>query len=170
MPETTPRTLVIYYSFQGSTRRIAKAIAEALQGDLLELVPDSQPWGHGLGAYLWFGWQRIRHRLPRLAPLDKDPADYDLIFLGTPVWSWDMSLPMQAFLRQLAFMDENLALFCCCKGDPGKTLSAMEEALVGNRILGSQTFIDVPANTDLAVKEASRWAQEIAAQVEVHDT
>ncbi len=40
---------------------------------------------------------------------DIDISDYDIIFVGSPIWNFSMSLPIQAFLKNNNF--ENKTIF-----------------------------------------------------------
>ena len=80
-----PNTLVVYYSLTGHTRQIAEAIAAALDADL-EAIEDTFNRDTVLG--------RPRSAIEGLlglsssiSPPKHDLSEYDLVVVGTPVWS-----------------------------------------------------------------------------------
>ncbi len=102
------KTLVVYFSRTGYTRRLAEEIAARCDADL-ESIQEAQRRSGVLGY-----WRSAREALGRTAvdirALEKDPARYELVILGTPVWAGHVSSPMRAYLatnraklRQVAF-------------------------------------------------------------------
>lgn len=91
-----PRALVVHYSLGGSTRRVAGAIAEALGADVEELhdVADRR----GIAGYLRCGLEVLLQASVELHPPRRDPADYDLVVVGSPVWVSSPSTPVRTYL------------------------------------------------------------------------
>ncbi|HQP91981.1 MAG TPA: flavodoxin, partial [Candidatus Omnitrophota bacterium] len=82
------KKLIVFYSLDGNTRFIARAIAESTGADMMELQPRVQPELKGFMKYLWGGRQVFMKEKPQLLSFQKNPQDYDLIFIGTPVWAF----------------------------------------------------------------------------------
>jgi flavodoxin len=87
------KNLIMYYSWTGSTREAAEAVAQAVGGELFEVTETGRR--KGLWGFIKGGFQasfgvpsRIREELP-------DPKQYDAIYIGTPVWA---SNPCAAFM------------------------------------------------------------------------
>ncbi len=158
--------LVIYYSFEGNTRLIAEVIAEASGADLLELEPKKKLRSHGLFKYLWGGRQVVMKEKPKLLPLAKNPQDYDLLFIGTPVWAWTYTPPLNTFFSAVNLKNKKIALFCCHGGDKKKTLEKMRERLLGNEII-SQIDFQQPIKNKTAeqVTKAKQWAQDVIVKI-----
>jgi flavodoxin len=156
------RSLVVYYSLDGNTRLIAGAMAAAVGGDTQELRPLRDISPKGFMRYLWGGKQVISQRKPELHPLVRNPSDYDLVFVGTPVWAGTYAPALRTFLDSGTVRDKAVALFCCFGGSTGRSFRQLRTSLAGNRILGEIGFRD-PArrNTDEAVARAAAWAREM---------
>lgn len=121
------KTLVAFYSLDGNTKSIAEAIAEALgDADILEIKPKKELTSSFL-KYFWGGRQAFMKEKPELLPLEKNANDYDIIFVGTPVWSWTVSPPIRSFISQAKLKGKKIALFCCYEGNPGKTFEEMKK-------------------------------------------
>jgi len=100
--------LVVYYSRSGTTETVARAIAEATGAGVEPLV-DTVNRGRALG-FVRSVRDAASRRQTTLQPLSVDPADYDLVVVGTPDWGKSVSAPVRTFLaihagrlRQVAF-------------------------------------------------------------------
>ena len=88
------KVLVVYFSATGTTRQVAKQIAQIADADLCEIVP-AKPYS---GADLdWTNKQSrssIEMNNPKARPEIKAPSvdvsKYDCVFLGYPIW-WDLA-------------------------------------------------------------------------------
>jgi flavodoxin len=161
------KTLVVYYSFDGNTRMMAQAIANASGADLLELKPSQEPAAKGFSRYFWAGKSAIMKRRPALLPLDLDPASYELIFLGTPVWAWNCAPPLNTFLAEHDLATKKVALFCCHGGGPGKIFEKMKASLGSAQILGEIEFHDpLKHNPEECAQRARQWAKKIVVGIQ----
>ncbi len=103
------KVLVTYYSRSGTTRRLAEAIAEGL-GCEIEAIEDLRN-RRGLFGFLLAGFDATMGRLTRLKPLQKNPADYDLVAVGSPVWAGTVSAPIRTYLTENAARLPRVAFF-----------------------------------------------------------
>jgi len=155
--------LVIYYSFEGNTKFVAQLIAGTLEADLLELKPKNEIKSRGFIKYFWGGKQVIMKEKPELLPFDKQFYEYDMLFIGTPVWAWGYAPPLATLFSATKFKGKKIALFCCHGGGKGRTLEKMKESLLGNEIIGEIDFIEPLKRDKESNKEKARkWAKEMA--------
>ena len=156
------KILIVYYSLTGNTKIIAEAIAEAINSDILELKPVKELDAEGGSKYFWGGFQATMKKKPKLKPFDIDPLEYDLIFIGTPVWAWTYSPPIRSFLSKFNLSGKNVALWTCSAGDGVKAMNRFKEALKDTNILGEIRFQE-PKQHDPEVnrEKASVWAKQI---------
>ncbi|MFA5076216.1 MAG: flavodoxin [Patescibacteria group bacterium] len=156
------KKIVVFYSLTGNTRFIAQTIATCIGADVLKLKPKKEIAQEGFLKYFWGGKQVVLKEKPELLPLDKNPLDYDLIFLGTPVWSYTYSPVVSSFLAQIKLENKKIALWCCHGGSPRKTLENLKKRLVGNIILGQIDFDEpLKEGVESATRKVSQWAREI---------
>jgi len=82
----------------------------------------------------------MKEELANIKELEKDPSDYDLLVIGTPVWAGKMSTPVRAYINEIEDKVNNVALFCTMnsKGDES-TLKGMEE-LIGKMAMAKSSF------------------------------
>lgn len=91
-----PRTLVVHYSHGGNTRRLARAIAEALGADVEEI--HDRVDRSGIFGYLRSGLEVLLEVSTEIQRPRHDPADYDLVVVGSPVWVGSPSTPVRTYL------------------------------------------------------------------------
>ena len=76
------KTLVVYYSHDGSTKLMAETIAKELGADIEVLKPKKTIDASGAKIVRWGLRQLIAHPKPEIEPLVHNPADYDRIIIG----------------------------------------------------------------------------------------
>ena len=134
--EVFMKKLVIYYSLDGNTAFVARTMAGAVGADILELKIKNEQKHSGFLKYFWGGRQVMMKTKPELLPFDKRPEDYDVLFIGTPVWAFTYAPALATFFSSVHLKAKKIALFCCSGGTKGKALKKMAEQLPGNEIIG----------------------------------
>ena len=119
------KTLIVFYSRTGCTRLVAQALAAQLGADLeelKELADRSGPKG-----YLLAGRDAMQNRPVVLLPTARQPADYELVILGTPVWAFTMCPAIRTWMLREAAHVQRTA-FLCTQGGSGadRTMREME--------------------------------------------
>ena len=162
------RTLVIYYSLQGNTRFIAEKIALATKAEILELSPLKDIPSRGFLKYLLGGKAALSKQAPPLKPLTQNPQEFDLLFLGTPVWGGTHAPAWNTLFKEHPFFGKELALFCCHAGGKGQVFTKMEATLPkGNHLLGCMDFCEpLKKETSRAISESQTWGMEILKKAE----
>jgi flavodoxin len=125
------RTLVVFYSRSGTTRRIAEALAAALKCDLEEIT-EPKPRTGFLG-YIRSLLEARRKRPSIIAPKKHDVSSYDLVVIGTPVWAWSLSSPVRAYLMATASQLPEVAFFCTFGARGIESSFAQMTATVGKK-------------------------------------
>lgn len=122
------KTLVVYHSRSGYTRRVAMNIAAHLGADVDEIrivEPMPGPLGYALCAM-----EAITGLAPAIRPVLHDPAAYDLVIIGSPVWFWSLSSPVRRWLEKYGRRPRRVALFCTMGGSgAGRVFAAMRELM-----------------------------------------
>ena len=117
------KTLVVYYSqSRGNTKKIAQEIASTLGADLAA-IDTVQPYNCSYDE-LVYGLSKTETQnkvCPPIKPLDKDPAYYDRILLGTPTWWYTMAPAVRTFLTETDLTGKELVLFATHGGDRQET-------------------------------------------------
>jgi flavodoxin len=102
--------LVAFYSMTGNTRQLASEIAAAIDADLEEIrEPHARS---GVKGVLRALCDALLRRKPAIEPIARDPADYDLLVLGGPVWSGRIAAPVRTYADIHGKRARQVALFC----------------------------------------------------------
>lgn len=109
------KILVVYYSRTGNTKKLAEAIIAKLACDSEELI-DKQKRS-GIIGYMKSGRQTMKDQTTELEPLKHEPGQYDLIVIGTPIWVYDVSVPVRTFIQQNRLRLKKVAFFCTQGGE-----------------------------------------------------
>ncbi len=104
------KTLVTYFSRTGQTARVAKEIAKRCDGHVDAICPqlNSDSW---LGAWR-SGWQALVRAEPPIQRPLRNPAAYDLVIIGVPVWRVGLAAPVRSYVREYAPRFKQIAFFC----------------------------------------------------------
>ncbi|MFH1788535.1 MAG: hypothetical protein ABH834_04065 [Candidatus Altiarchaeota archaeon] len=120
------KTLVAFYSRTGNTRRLAQALAAKLAADTDEItIPDNRS---GILGFLKAGRESMLKKTPRINASSKNPSDYDVVVVGTPVWGSNLASPVRTYLRQNKGRIRKTAFFCTMNSSGSeKVFTDMEE-------------------------------------------
>ncbi len=110
--EEAPKMLVLYYSQTGNTKAVAQEIANKLGADIEEITM-VDPYDPDFQATI----DRCKKDqeqgvLPEIQPVKADIANYDVIFLGYPVWFGTYAPPVTAFLNGADLSGKKIVPFC----------------------------------------------------------
>ncbi len=114
----TRKLLIVYFSRSGTTRAVARLLAQKLQCDSEEIRPRTSYFG-------WLGYQRALvhstfRKQPPIELLRVNPGDYDLILVGGPVWGASIPAPIRSFLNLYKSQLKNVAFFLTQGGEMGR--------------------------------------------------
>ena len=157
------RILTVFYSLEGNCRALAEVIREAVGGDVEALRPEKEIPRQGFRRFLIGGKMALLGQSCPNQPLAVGVADYDLIFVGTPVWAWRMSPPVRRFLTETDWTGRKVALYAMHGGSFGGTLKAMQKLLEarGGQVVSTADFRDLrEKNPDATRQQAAAWAKE----------
>jgi flavodoxin len=153
---------VTYFSLEGNTKCIGDSIASMLNADVEEIKTARPIKADKFMNYYWGGNKDHPDEVVDLLPLGKDPREYDMIFIGTPVWAWAPAPPIYSLLRKYRLKGKKIALFACSEGERGKTFQKMERFLQGNDIISKREFINPRKDMDGTCSlKAREWARRI---------
>jgi flavodoxin len=125
------KALVVFYSRTGATKQVAEALAESLNCDSEELI-DTKKRGGPLG-FLSAGKDAKAKKLTKLTDIKRDPASYDLVILGTPIWAGTLSSAARTYITNNKSKFTRVAFFCTNGGGESQQLFAEMEALCERR-------------------------------------
>lgn len=88
--------LVVYYSKTGLTRKVGESLSDLLQCDREEI--SEQKKRDGLQGYVSMSLDGLLKKRTDIKEAVKDPANYDLVIIGTPIWCMSLSSPVRSYL------------------------------------------------------------------------
>ena len=110
--EETPKVLVLYYSQTSNTKAVAQEIATRLEADMEEIIPVEPYEGDFQATIERSAMEREQGITPEIQPLKADVANYDIIFLGYPIWFGTYAPPIATFLNQVDLSGKKIVPFC----------------------------------------------------------
>lgn len=105
------KVLVAYYSHSGNTEDLAKKIQKITNADLFEIIPKT-PYSKDYNTVVAQAQkEKENNYMPELVS-NGDTKNYDIIFVGTPVWWYTMASPVKTFLAKNDFTGKTIVPFC----------------------------------------------------------
>ena len=167
-PETSvsgeSNTLVAYFSWSGNVQQMARWITEETGGDIFRIVPE-ESYGEEFNPCA----DRAKNELdngirPAISEhIDKETMEkYDVIYIGFPVWWYDLPMPIWTFLEEYDFSGKTIIPFFSHNGssDGAGSLDTISRLAPDSEIL-SDDAISVRGN-DVAdsENEIKEWIQK----------
>ena len=114
------KSLVVYFSATGRTKRVAEKLAQAAEADIYEIKP-AVPY---TPADLNWNNKTSRTSLemsdpnsrPQIIDDNLSIKDYDIIFLGFPIWWYLAPTIINTFLEKHDFSNKRIILFATSGG------------------------------------------------------
>ena len=112
---------------------MAESIAKRLKADLEEIHDRKKR--SGLVGYIKSGRESLKKGIAEIDEPDKDPSEYDLVIVGTPVWAGRMSSPVRGYLTKTMESMGKVAFFSTFKASGGDSaIQEMSELIEKNPI------------------------------------
>lgn len=121
------KTLVAYYSMTGHTRGIANEIRD-FTGAELEEIGEPRP-RHGFTGVMRALFDGVARRTPPILVASHNPADYDILVIGGPVWAGRMAAPVRTYAKRYGASARHVAFFCTEGGSGAESAFADLEKL-----------------------------------------
>lgn len=129
------KTIIVYYSYTGTTKKYVEKMQEILNCDLLEIKPKKDIKVKGFAAYVIGGLKVAKKDAPELQDYHFSAEEYDHIILATPVWAFTFAPAMRSFLEKEKLHGKKISYFMTHMGGPKKAMEKFKEALSGNIVL-----------------------------------
>lgn len=129
--ETMGKRLVAYFSASGTTKKVARMLADTAKADLYEIMP-KQPYSKAD-----LNWMDKKSRSsvemsdkkfrPEISNTDVQVEKYDEIILGFPIWWYVAPTIINTFLEKYDFSGKKIVLFATSGGSGfGNTVSELK--------------------------------------------
>lgn len=128
------KILVAYFSATGTTKKVAENLAKATNGDLYEIKPEISYTDDDLN------WTNKNSRSsvemsdhnsrPNIKNDNFSISEYDLIYLGFPIWWYIAPTIVNTFLEKHDFSNKKIILFATSGGSGfGKTIQNLKQSI-----------------------------------------
>lgn len=122
------KTLIVYYSLEGSTKMIAEKLAEKTGADLYEIKSVKKYPTKGPAKFIVGGKDAAFKVCPEIVKTGVNIKQYDALVIGTPVWDGTIAPPLRSFMRDIIVKNPVVAAYACMAGkDPKKTFDVIKE-------------------------------------------
>ena len=153
------KVLVLYYSETGTTKAVAQEIQKQTGADI-EAVEAVEPYSGNFQETIQRGQREMQSgQTPALKPLTKKVSDYDVVFLGYPIWFGTYAMPIATLVKEQDFAGKKVVPFCTFgSGGLNTSSEALSKALPKATIMkgyGVRT-----ARVAAAEKELDRFLKE----------
>ena len=142
MSESTDKKLVIFFSAEGTTAKVAKELAEAIGADVFEIVPEV-PYTKGD-----IRWVNPVARCNREKFGKKDVPSvgtvegfekYGLVYIGFPIWYGCAPNVVSTFCKGYDWTGKKIHVFATSGGSGiGKTAEKLQPFVNGGEILDAK--------------------------------
>ena len=154
------KKLVAFFSASGVTAQAARNLADAAGADLYEIKP-ALPYTNAD-----LDWMNKKSRSsiemndkasrPAIADTNAHVADYDVVFVGFPIWWYIAPTIINTFLERYDFSGKKIVLFATSGGSGfGKTVSNLQPSAPNAKIIEGKVLNGRHDKTSLAA-----WAAQ----------
>ena len=159
------KTLVAYFSASGITAKVAKKMAETIGADLFEIKPETPYSGADLN------WQNKNSRSsvemndrssrPAIAVKAADMPQYDVVFVGFPVWWYREPSIIDTFMESYDFAGKTVIPFATSGGSGlGDSAVNMQKLAKGAKVVNGKRFSGSASAEELKAW-AGQWAEHV---------
>ena len=149
------RCLVTYFSASGITAKLAESLSDAIGADLFEIVPKVRYTKADLD------WRDKSSRSsiemndpasrPEIESTRDNIADYDVVYVGFPIWWYVAPTIINTFLESHDLMGKTIVPFATSgSSGMGKTNEALLPSCKGAKLVEGKVFKANTSKQDLA--------------------
>ena len=121
------KSIIIYYSYGGNTKKIAELIHEKKGYDMVEIKPVT-PYTNDYQKLVDEEENKMnQEEIVEIEPIHVDLSNYDTIILGTPVWWYTMTPPIRTFLKKYDLSGKVIVPFATNGGWLGTTFDDIKK-------------------------------------------
>lgn len=148
--------LVAYYSWSGNTKKVAEQIHSEVGGDIVAVEPEKaypKEYQECVDVAKKEANDNVR---PAVATKVDNMDQYDVVFVGYPIWWYKAPMHMYTFLESYSFNGKVIVPFCTSGGSPiDGSIPDIQKSAKGATIVKGSQYAD-PA-------KVSQWLKDIQA-------
>lgn len=161
------KKLVAFFSASGVTANAAKILAEAAGADIYEIKPEVPYTKADLD---WMDKSsrstiemQDKSSRPAIADKNADISAHDTIFVGFPIWWYDLPMPVWSFLEEYDLSGKTIIPFFTHNGSSSGagSISTLEELCPDSTVLTDNYFTYAGNNVTDAESAVDEWLDEL---------
>ncbi len=155
--------LVAYFSWSGNTQQVANWISDKTGGELFRITPEVEYTEDDV-------FDRAQDELnsgtrpPLSSHIDSETmAEYDVIFVGFPIWWYDLPMPVWSFLEEYDLSGKTIIPFFTHNGSSSgaSSISTLTELCPDSTVLADDYFSYAGNNVSEAESSVDEWLDEL---------
>ena len=151
------KKLVAYFSASGVTKKVAEQLSQVAGADLFEIRPAVPYTDADLNWRDTHSRSSVEmndpHSRPNIAETLSTMADYDVIFLGFPIWWYTAPTIIHTFLESYDFSNKTIVPFATSGGSGlGQSADGLRGSAPGAKIIDGRLL-----NGPLSEAELKAW-------------
>lgn len=155
--------LVAYFSWSGNTQQVANWISDKTGGEVFRITPEVEYTEDDV-------FDRAQDELnngtrpPLSSHIDSETmAEYDVIFVGFPIWWYDLPMPVWSFLEEYDLSGKIIIPFFTHNGSSSgaSSISTLTELCPDSTVLADDYFSYAGNNVSEAESSVDEWLDEL---------
>ncbi|MCM1228157.1 MAG: flavodoxin [Clostridium sp.] len=156
--------LVAYFSWSGNVQQMARWISEETDGDIFRIVPE-EPYSEEYNDCVDRAKDEVDNGIrPAISEhIDKEIMDkYDTIYIGFPIWWYDMPMPVWTFLEEYDLSGKTIIPFFSHNGSSngGSSLEHLSDITQNADVLKDKAISVRGSKVADSENEIKEWAVE----------
>lgn len=157
--ESSKKVLVVYFSATGTTKSVAKQIKKATGGTLYQIKAakpyTSEDLDYDTDDCRANVEQKDGNVRPEIKGAVKNIDQYDVIFLGYPIWWGKEPMIIRTFLESYNLKGKKIVTFCTSGGSGiSGSMKGIKAAAKGAKVVKGKDL------TDSSAKSVKNWAKK----------
>jgi flavodoxin len=153
------KSLVVYYTRTGNAKFVSEVVAKQLGADIEEVV--DQKKRSGPIGWINAGKDAKQENEAQINPTKYNPADYELIVIGTPVWAWRPTPAIRSYIKKNDFSGKKVALILTCDGGPKEALDRTKSLLPNSTVAADLILTKPLSNKEETEKKITEWCNTL---------
>lgn len=154
--------MIVYFSKTGNTKFVAEEIVKLTGSEIDEIVEVGEK-RDGPVAYMLSGLSSMFKKKSNIQKAGKNPRDYDLIYIGSPMWGWNLVPAVRSYLTNNQITGKKLALFCTSAGKgESRVFSSIKELTKDCDVVGELSVYERELkDKEKAKSKINNWVSQV---------
>ncbi len=155
------KVLVAYFSASGITKGVAEKLANVVEGDLYQIIPEKPYTKADLN------WMDKNSRSsiemkdksfrPAIIGTVENMKEYDIVYVGFPIWWYVAPTIINTFLESYDLSGKTIIPFATSGGSGmGNTVEELKTSAIGAKVLNGEGF-----KASVTEKELENWVDKL---------